>query len=168
MFNINNRHESQRGYFSYALYKEIEKNKNIYVVTADLGYGIFDKIREDFPDNFINVGACEQLAMGVCIGLAESGKIPVFYSISPFGVFRPIEWIRNYVNNEKVSVKIFLSGGGKDYEHDGFTHFADDVPEFLNLFKNIIKYEPSSKEEAEIYTKEILSNTSPCSIILRR
>lgn len=168
MFDIKNRHESQRGYFSYALYKAVESNPDIILVTADLGYAIFDKLREDFPNNFVNTGAAEQLAMGICIGLAESGKIPVFYSISPFGIFRPIEWIRNYVNHENCPVKIFLSGGGKDYKHDGFTHFADDIPEFLSLFKNIEKYYPTSPNDAKVVTEFVLSDNKPSITILRR
>lgn len=168
MFDIKNRHESQRGYFSYYLYKAVEQDRNIVLVTADLGYAIFDKLKEDFPDNFINTGASEQLAMGICIGLAESGKIPVFYSISPFGVFRPIEWIRNYLNHENCPVKVFLSGGGKDYEHDGFTHFADDIPEFLELFKNIIKNYPKDKSEIENLVDKSLYSEKPEITILRR
>jgi transketolase len=168
MFDLTDRHESQRGYFSYALYKAIENNPNIILVTADLGYGIFDKLRNDFPNNFINTGASEQLAMGICVGLAESGKIPVFYSISPFGVFRPIEWIRNYVNHESCPVRIVLSGGGKDYAHDGFTHFADDIPDFLALFKNIKKYYPTSKEEAEALSNVMFERNEPSVMILRR
>ena len=168
MFAIEDRHESQRGYFAYALYRAIEKNKNIIVITADLGYGVFDKIIQDFPDNFINTGASEQLAMGICIGLAESGKIPIFYSITPFGVFRPIEWIRNYVDHEKTPVRIVLSGLDMDYSHDGFTHFAHDVPDFLNLFTNINKYYPTTNNEAAFFTEKAITLHNPSVTILRR
>ncbi|MCL5438466.1 MAG: transketolase, partial [Patescibacteria group bacterium] len=61
-----------RACFADCVYKRMEKNKNIYVVVNDLGYKMWDKIREDFPDRFINVGAAEQTLIGVGIGLALS------------------------------------------------------------------------------------------------
>ena len=56
------------------------KNEKIYLLTGDLGYGLWDRIKIDFPDRFCNVGSSEQLMMGMAAGLAASGKIPLrFY-----------------------------------------------------------------------------------------
>ena len=59
------------------LFEEMGKNENIVVVTGDLGYKQFDQFRVVYQDRFINVGAAEQLLMGVGIGLALDGKIRI-------------------------------------------------------------------------------------------
>ena len=84
MKNLPPRHESQRGYFAYELYKEMQKNPDIWVVTGDLGYKMWDFVRRDFESRFVNTGATEAAMLGVAIGLARQGKIPFFYSISTF------------------------------------------------------------------------------------
>ena len=79
----------------------MKENKNIFLLTGDLGYNLWDNIKIDFKDRFINAGSSEQLMMGMAIGLAMDGKIPIVYSITPFLLYRPFELIRNYVNHEK-------------------------------------------------------------------
>ena len=59
------------------LFESMAENQNIVVITADLGFGILDRIKDTYQDRFWNVGAAEQLMIGAAIGLAESGKIPV-------------------------------------------------------------------------------------------
>ena len=49
-----------RKLYSELLYNEMKSNTNIIALTADLGFGILDNIRNDFSDRFYNVGAAEQ------------------------------------------------------------------------------------------------------------
>ena len=81
------KHDSIRGWFAAALHDEMEKNDKIWCLTGDLGYGMLDKIRDDFPKRFVNVGASEQLLLGAGVGLALSGQIPFCYSITTFLVY---------------------------------------------------------------------------------
>src|SRR5687768_10786753 len=111
-------------------------NEDIFFITADLGYGLADDIRKDFPGRFINTGAAEQAAMGIAVGLAMSGKIPFVYSITPFLLWRAAETIRLYVNRESVPVKMVGCGRDSDYEHDGFSHYAGDDVSLLRGFRN--------------------------------
>ena len=76
------------------LFEEMGKNPDIIIVTGDLGYKQFDQFRIVYQDRFINVGASEQLLMGAGIGLALDGKIPILYSMTPFLLYRPFEFIR--------------------------------------------------------------------------
>ena len=80
-----NKFESQSGYFVDTLYDEMAKNKDIWCLTGDLGYGVFDDIKRDFLDRYINVGAAEQSLLDIGVGLALSGKIPICYSIFTVG-----------------------------------------------------------------------------------
>ena len=67
----------------------------------------FDKLKKDFPDRVINPGASEQLMMGMASGMAMDGFKPIVYSITPFILFRPFDFIRNFLNSWKPNA-IFL------------------------------------------------------------
>jgi transketolase len=162
------RHESQRGYFAFELYEQMKENKDIVLITGDLGYGMFDAIRDEFPDRFFNVGASEQAMIGIAVGMAYQGKVPVVYSITNFLLYRPFEFIRNYINKEKLH--IILAGGGrdKDYSHDGLTHWSEDAKKVLECFPNISQLWPESNEEAAIALDQGLEEKKPLFISLKR
>lgn len=162
------RHESMRGYFAYALHEEMRQNQNIVVITGDLGFGMFDRIRKDYSDRFFNVGASEQAMVGIACGMAMEGKIPVVYSITPFLLARPYEWLRNYVNHEKINVKLVGSGRDNDYEHDGITHFAYDAKDILSTLPNIVQYWPEEKEGVEALLFKMLRSDRPSFLSLKR
>ena len=150
------------------LLAEMVENQNIITLTADLGFGLLDQIQNSFPDRFYNVGAAEQLMIGVGIGLAENGKIPVCYSMSSFLLYRPFEFLRNYVNEERVPVKLIGSGRDKDYSHDGFTHWAHDDEQVLAALPNIKIYKPTSIEELEMIWQDFINNKEPAYLNLTR
>lgn len=163
------KHNSQRGYFIHELYKEMESNLHLNVICADLGFGMFDHIKDRFPKQFINCGAAENLAVGLAIGATYRGKIPIYYSIASFGFARPFELIRNYVNNESVPIKMVFSGRDKSYKESGFSHWSHDIKPHLDLFTNIKQYWPNNKKEINSeYVKEFLFNGKPSVMILER
>jgi transketolase len=161
-------HQSERGYFAGLLYNEMIDNPNIALITADLGFGMFDKIRDDFPDRFFNVGASELSAVCISCGMALEGKTVFFYSITPFALWRPAEAIRIYVNHEQIPIKIIGGGRDKDYEYDGFTHDGSDIKDLLKCFSNIVSYFPNDKEDIEKILKTTIINKMPTFISLSR
>lgn len=164
----NDRYDSMRGWFAWDLHRHMIDNKDIWVITADMGYGMFDKIQRDFPNRFVNVGVAEQAMMGIAVGLALEGKIPFVYSLTPFLLFRPFEIIRIYINHEKIPVKMIGSGRKKDYLKDGFTHWAHEDKPLMKMFPNIKCYWPEKKEEIPSLLKKIISNRLPVYLNLIR
>lgn len=160
--------QNLRRRFADEIYSAMKKNKNIVVVTGDLGYKIWDQIRQDFPDRFYNVGAAEQLLIGVSIGLALEGKIPIAFSITPFLLYRPFETIRNYINHEKIPVKLVGSGRNKDYEHDGFSHWSEEDRDIMKIFRNIKSSWPETADEVSKIVPKLLSDNKPWYINLKR
>ena len=161
-------HQSARGYLPHTLYKQIRRNKKIWIVTGDLGYKMWDPIQSKYPERFINVGAAEQAMMGIAVGLALEGMIPIVYSITTFLLQRPFETIRNYVHFEKIPVKLIGSGREKDYLHDGISHWPLQDKRILKIFRNIEARWPETKEEIPPLVKEMLKSDKPYYINLRR
>ena len=112
--------------FASDLYELMKVDKNIILITADIGYGVLDKIKNELPEQFYNVGAAEQVMMDMAVGFSLAGKIPVVYTITPFLIFRTFETIRNYIDHEKIPVIMVGSGRGNDYDKEGFSHDASD------------------------------------------
>lgn len=150
------------------LYESMMIDEQIFVLTADLGFGLLDHIKEKFSQRFYNVGAAEQLLIGAGIGLAESGKIPVCYSMSSFILYRPFEFLRNYLNYEKIPVKLIGSGRDRDYSHDGISHWSHDDETVLTALPNIEIYKPKSILELEKIWKDFLYKPTPAYLNLTR
>ena len=152
-----------RRQFAKDLHELMAKDKDIVLIAIDLGYGMLDRIRDDYPDQFINPGAAEQAAVTIAVGLALSGKIPIVYSITPFLLYRPFEVIRNYLDNENIPAILVGGGRGQDYLHDGFSHDASDH-EIIKQFKNINFLVP----ENSFNLKEIAYSKKPIYLNLKR
>ena len=133
--------------FAKILHQEMSVNEDIVVLTGDLGYGLWDKIKIDYPDRFWNVGSSEQLMMGMASGMAMDGKIPFIYSITPFLLYRPFEFIRNYIDHEKLPVKLIGGGRDRDYGYPGFSHWAEEDEKVMSTFSNIKLVRPTSTEQ---------------------
>jgi len=155
-----------RKQFAELLHSEMSRNEDIYLLTGDLGYGLWDRIKIDYPDRFINTLSSEQLMLGAACGLAMEDKIPVVYSITPFVLYRPFEWIRNYLNHERVPVKLVGGGRDKEYGYLGFSHWAEEDLDVLSVFSNIDKFKPEELTK-KIFKKFILGDNA-CYLNLKR
>jgi transketolase len=152
--------------FAKKLHDAMKKDDRIFLITADLGYGVLNDIRKDFPKRAINIGSSEMLMVGIAVGLAQSGYIPVCYSITPFLLYRPFELIRNYLNHEMVNVKLVGSGRDHDYSHDGISHWAGDDMNIMSSLKNIQLYKPNNITDKVF--KLFMYNDKPSYINLSR
>ena len=155
-----------RNTFANLVFKEMKENENIYVIVGDVGYGVFDEIKESYPERFINPGAAEQLMVGMATGLAMEGKIPIIYSITPFILYRPFEFLRNVVNKDKIPVTIVGSGRDDDYGALGFSHYATDDEVVLSSLQNIKIFKPEIPDDIDI--KKFLYNETPSYLNLKR
>lgn len=154
--------------FASLLHNEMKSNKDIYLITADLGYGLWDNIKNDYPDRFYNVGSSEMAMIGMGIGLAMENKIPFVYSITPFAIYRPFEMIRNYIDHEKIPVNIIGGGRNKDYGYLGFSHWAEDDKDIMSCFKNIKSYHPDNENELDYIFSQIILNKNPSYLNLKK
>ena len=96
----------------------------IFLLTADMGYSVFETFRDEFPDRFLNTGIAEQNTIGVAAGLASRGKIVFVYSIIPFVTMRCFEQVRLDLAYNFMNVKLVGVGAGLTYGPLGSSHHA--------------------------------------------
>ena len=116
-----------RNIFAETLYKCAIKNKDIYIVAADISpAGSMETFRKKYPNRFINVGVAEQVMIGVSAGLAMRKKRPFAYTIATFALYRPFEMIRDDLCYQKLPVTVVGMGGGTIYSTLGGTHLTQE------------------------------------------
>ncbi len=144
------------------------KNKNIYMLTADLGYGVMDKLMNEHPDKFVNVGICEQNMTSVAAGMAMEGNIVFTYSIGNFPTLRCLEQIRNDVAYHHANVKIIAVGGGFAYGNLGMSHHATEDIAVMRAIPGMVVFSPADAAETVAAVKEAVKIDGPVYIRLGR
>ena len=115
-----------RDVFLEKIWLEMSVNSSIFFISADFGSPVLDKIREDFPDRFINVGIAEQNLINITAGLAIEGYTVFAYAIAPFITMRCFEQIRVSLallsEVRPMNVNLIGVGAGYSYVVSGPTH----------------------------------------------
>lgn len=132
-----------RAAFIQKLVELAERDPRIILLTGDLGYLALEPFADRFPDRFFNVGVAEQNLVGIATGMAEAGFIPFVYSIVPFAVLRPLEFIRNGPVLHQLPVRIVGIGGGFEYGPNGFTHYGLEDVACLRALPGISIFAPA-------------------------
>lgn len=141
--------------------KLAEKDKNVWLITGDLGFSVFDDFKNKFPDQYLNVGVAEQNLISIAAGLAMSGKKVFVYSISTFMSMRPLEQIRNDLCYQNLSV--YLIGGGSTFSYSTFgcTHFALEDIGLMRILPNMAVVSPGDPLEVRALIRDIYKRNSP-------
>jgi len=147
--------------FVKELMKLAEKDKDLVLLTGDLGFGMFDEFRKKYPKQFINMGIAEQNMIGVAAGLSMTGKKVIVYSIIPFVTFRCLEQIKNDLCYPKLNVKIVGAGAGYMYSTSGSSHHAIEDIGIMYSLPNMKIYSPGTEYEVEECTKNLFADKSP-------
>ncbi len=131
---------SQRDAFWNRVYEIARNDRDVVIVSADMGAPSLDRFRRDLPSQFVNVGIAEQNAITIGSGLALSGKKVFVYAIAPFITLRCLEQIR--VENAIMDIPITIVGvgAGFGYEDSGPTHHIIEDIAIMRSMPNITIY----------------------------
>lgn len=122
-----------------------KKDKRIILLVCDMGFGVVDKFKKEFPDRIFNTGIMEQGTVGIAAGMSMAGLIPIVYSIVNFLAFRALEQIRNDVVLQKLNVKFIATGVNNYFKFLGKSHCcAQDDRQIMELI-NMKVYDPYEK-----------------------
>ncbi len=144
-----------RDTFVRTLVELAKQDKNIELITGDLGFGVLKPFWEKLPDQFTNAGIAEQNMTTVAAGMALEGKTVFTYSIGNFPTLRCLEQIRNDCAYHQANVKIVCIGGGFVYGSLGMSHQATEDLAVLRALPDVVVMAPADLIEAEECTRAL-------------
>lgn len=123
-------------------------DERYHLLVCDMGFGVVDKLRQEFPSRVINCGIMEQATIGIAAGMSLSGLKPIVYSIVNFLVFRALEQIRNDVVLQNLNVKLIATGVNDYFKFLGPSHCCgqDDIAAMKLIHMNV--YDPYADKRA--------------------
>lgn len=145
-----------RDTFVRTLIELAKKDKNIELITGDLGFGVLKPFWEECPNQFTNAGIAEQNMTSMAAGMALEGKNVFTYSIGNFPTLRCLEQIRNDCAYHNANVKIVCIGGGFVYGSLGMSHHATEDLAVMRALPNVVVMAPADLIEAEECTKALV------------
>ena len=151
-----------RGSMIRALVELADNNKDVVLITGDLGFGLFEDFAKQFPNQFINIGIAEQNMIGVASGLALEGKVVFVYSIGNFPTLRCLEQIRNDACYHMLNINIICMGAGFSYGALGMSHHATEDIAIMRALPGTTVISPSTEDEAYFATINIAKHKSVC------
>ena len=157
-----------RDTFVRTLLEIAKKDKNVYIITGDLGFGVLKPFWTELPDQIINAGIAEQNMTSIAAGLAMQGKTVYTYSIGNFPTLRCIEQIRNDCAYHNANVKVVCVGGGFVYGSLGMSHHATEDIAMMRSLPDVTVLAPGDLVEAECATKAIYETPGTCYLRLGR
>ncbi len=150
-----------RKIFFQTLEDNAKRDKNIFLLTADLGVKFFSNFKKIDPQRFINVGVAEANMINIAAGLSMSGKNVYCYSIVPFLIMRTFEQIRIDLCYNNLNVKLLGAGGGLVYGVEGVTHHAIEDLAIMRSLPNMTVVAPGDAKESEALARASINYLGP-------
>ncbi len=148
-----------RDSFVDSIVKQSNK-KNLFFITADLGFSSFDLLEKKLGKRYLNIGVCEQnminVASGIC--LSDINNKVIVYSIGNFPTLRCLEQIRNNICYHKLKVLIVSNGSGFSYGQLGMSHHATEDFGIIRSLPEIEIYTPCNSNDAYSLTKNWINS----------
>lgn len=157
-----------RNAFIRSVLELAEADRNIEMITGDLGFGVLKPFWEALPDQFLNAGIAEQNMTSMAAGMSLEGKTVFTYSIGNFPTLRCLEQIRNDCAYHDANVKIICVGGGFVYGSLGMSHHATEDLAVMRSLPNVAVFAPADRVEASAVAKAVAEYLGTCYIRLGR
>jgi transketolase len=156
---------AMRDAFLECIYQEMKNDGTIFFLSADFGSPVLDKIRNDFPERFKNVGIAEQNLINISAGLALEGFKVFAYAIAPFITMRCFEQIRVSLallsEVRPMNVNLIGVGAGYSYVVSGPTHQCYEDLTLMRSLPNFQLLSPSDHVTASALFDGCVSSNGP-------
>jgi len=129
------------------VYKLSQIDERVVFVGSDLGPGVLDKMKTEFPDRFFMEGVSEQYIIGMAAGLAMEGFIPYVNTIATFLTRRCYEQVAVDLCIHDLPVRLIANGGGGVYAPLGPTHLAIEDIAIMRALPNMAVVAPCDADE---------------------
>ena len=157
-----------RKIFGEALTEYGAKNKNVVVLTADVGSSMMVHFfGQKFPDRYFNVGIAEAGMVDTAVGFALGGLIPFATTFAGL-LIRATEQIRTCVAYGKTNVKLVGGFAGLSNFKDGPTHHSIMDVAIMRAMPGMTVLVPSDSIEAKRMIPLMAEHDGPVYIRISR
>jgi len=163
-----NENISMRDSFINEIYNFAKTDREVMIVSADMGAPALDKFRVELSNQFLNVGIAEENMISVASGLASEGKKPYTMAIMPFTTSRCHEFIKLNQGLMKIPVRVIGIGTGFSYDDSGPTHHTTEDIAIMRAIPNLTIYSPSDSIAAAKISRITYKENKPTYIRLDR
>jgi 1-deoxy-D-xylulose-5-phosphate synthase len=148
---------------SGAIHAALRDDPRVTVTTAAMCQGNkLEKVREEFPDRFFDVGICESHAVAFAAGLAKTGGRPIVDIYSTF-LQRSFDQIFQEVALQNLPVAFTLDRAGLTGP-DGPTHHGCFDTTYMRLFPNMTVMAPGDEADVAPMLHFALDHDGPTSL----
>lgn len=150
-----------RNAFADEVTKLAAEDQRVVLLSGDIGNRLFDKLRAQSPERFMNCGVAEANMMGVAAGMASTGLRPIVYTITPFTTTRCLEQIRVDVAYHNVPVVIVGTGSGLSYASLGPTHHSLEDFAIFRAIPNLQILAPYDAPSLRAVLRDAIASNKP-------
>ncbi len=148
---------------SGTIYQLMSENPRVTVITAAMCQGNkLEKIREQFPDRFFDVGICESHAVAFAAGLAKAGHRPIVDIYSTF-LQRSFDQLFQEVSLQNLPVLFTMDRAGLTGP-DGPTHHGTYDISYIRMFPNFVVMAPGDELDVAPMLRFALQHEGPTAI----
>lgn len=134
---------TMRDIFFDKLYEIAKSDKNVILLSGDIGAPSLDKYRKDLSEQYINIGIAEQNMISTAAGLSLGGKKVYVYGIASFLTSRCYEQIKLDLCSMNLNVTLLGVGAGLSYSTAGPTHHATESIAIMRTLPGMTVFCPS-------------------------
>jgi len=157
-----------RNAFMNTVIDAFKLREDLFIVSGDAGLGVFDDVKDAYPDRFLNLGVAEQNATSFAAGLALTGFHVYIYNIIPFVLYRCYEQVRNDICYQKLPVTLVGIGSGITYAPQGMTHYSVEDIGIAQTLPNLSIFSPIDPIEAKLAARYSLNAPEPVYVRLAK
>lgn len=151
--------------YGKALLRLIEADKRVVALDADVAKSTRTVwVRDQYPENFIDMGIAEQDMAGTAAGLALGGMIPFATTYCVFLAGRAWDQIRTTICYNNLNVKLAGAHAGISVGADGATHQSLEDVALMRVLPGMTVVVPCDANETEKATMAIAKKEGPCFI----
>jgi len=148
---------------SEAIRAQMKQNPRVTVMTAAMCQGTnLERVRDEFPTRFFDVGICESHAVAFAAGQAKAGLRPIVDIYSTF-LQRSFDQIFQEVSLQNLPVTFLLDRGGLTGP-DGPTHHGVFDIGYMRLFPNMTVMAPGDERDLTAMLDFALAHDGPTSL----
>jgi transketolase len=156
-----------RGMFGLTLHSLAETNKDILVLTADLGQTSgLERFKTTYPERFINTGIAEQNMMGMAAGLTKEGYNVFCSTFATFASMRSFEMAKLNMGYMNFNIKLVGLASGFAMGFFGNTHYSTEDIALMRTIPNLCILSPADCTEVVKVVSQAATHNGPIYIRL--